>query len=205
MDNNDADRLIVEHVLIRFAFHRYVNGLDPIGAFNAVRGELGHLVEQMIARASIVGPIPGVYIGDEFFTRAEMHLIGLHDDLVRGISLARFHGVDIASCIVAVYGRHDFFLNSNLFIYGGEGANLYLANNVFQIRVLGNQRWTRRNIAMFNSIEHGNPVRLIVKVLMEDDTFRYIYFGFFRVLDWRVILSNEGFEVIEFLLRRLLY
>jgi hypothetical protein len=58
MDNNDDARLLVEEVLDRFAFHRYVNGLNIHAALAAVRDEAGDIVEPVIAQAATVGHIP---------------------------------------------------------------------------------------------------------------------------------------------------
>jgi hypothetical protein len=87
MDNDKDDRILVEEVLDRFAFHRYVNGLNIHVALAAICDEAEDIVEPMIARATTVGHILGVYVGDEFIYQAAMYLVGLHDDLVCGISL----------------------------------------------------------------------------------------------------------------------
>jgi hypothetical protein len=58
MDNNEDARLLVEEVLDRFAFHRYVNGLNIHAALAAIPDEAGDIVEPVIARATIVGHIP---------------------------------------------------------------------------------------------------------------------------------------------------
>jgi uncharacterized protein (DUF2164 family) len=57
VDDEDA-RLLVEKILDRFAFHRYVNGLNIHAALAAVRDEARDIVEPMIARATTVGHIP---------------------------------------------------------------------------------------------------------------------------------------------------
>lgn len=55
MENNDGhgDRHMVFHVLESFAFHRHVERLSPMAAYNAVREdeELGDIVQPMLARA----------------------------------------------------------------------------------------------------------------------------------------------------------
>lgn len=202
MDNDAEARMGVEEALLRFAFHRHVSRLNIGAALAAVHAEMGLDAEMMIARSSPVGHIPGVHIGDEFIYRAEMHLVGLHDDLVRGISLGmHIGGLEVATCAVAVFERHDIFLDEDLVIYGGEGGRLREASRL-SLRVLADQHWTRRNRAMFNSMYVGAPVRFLVRSLMDDNTFRYCYLGLYTPFDWRIIRSN-GFRVYEFFLERI--
>jgi hypothetical protein len=103
MDAGDLVRFWGLHVLARFAYYRYVEGRNDLAALNAVREyDEDDLVEPMIARSITVGNISGVEVMDVFIYRAELYLIGLHDDLVRGISLGRTaNGLEVAACLVA--------------------------------------------------------------------------------------------------------
>lgn len=190
----------VDHILLHFSFHRYVTGLDIDAALAAVREQMGDIVELLRARAARVGHVAGIHVGYEFNYRAEIFLVGLHDGLVRGISLGRHLGHEVATCVVAVFELHNTFLHEDLLIYGGEGGHLRLAYRQ-HVRVLADQIWSRRNIAMRNSVSLYTPVRLLVRSLMADNTYRYVYLGLFSVLDWRIVTSN-GFRVYEFLLSR---
>ncbi|KAL6500755.1 hypothetical protein OROHE_025552 [Orobanche hederae] len=82
-----TSRVVVENVLLTFAYHCYGDGLRLDEAINAVHIdiEIWHIVEMIMARATIVENIIGVEMGDQFLCRAEL-LVALHD-LVRGISL----------------------------------------------------------------------------------------------------------------------
>jgi hypothetical protein len=131
-------RLLVENGLDRFAFHRYVNGLNIHAALAVVRDEAGDIVEPMIARATTVGHIPRVNVGDEFIYQAEMYLVGFHDDLICGISLGiHVIEVEVATCAVAIYHLDSTFLDEDLVIYGAEGGNLNETNQL-NVRVLAN-------------------------------------------------------------------
>jgi hypothetical protein len=78
-----------------------------------------------------------------------MYLVGLHVDLINGISLRILDviEVDIASCVVTVYHLHNTFLDKDLVIYGTEGGRLNHINQL-NVTVLANQQWLRRNLAM---------------------------------------------------------
>lgn len=154
----------------------------------------------MLARARILGHIPGVHIGDEFFYRAEVKLIGLHRHMFRGISTCVHTDQEVAACVVANYQDHNFLITDDIYIYGGEGGELTLAHR-FHLRVLADQRLTNGNSAMIRSIHVENLIRLVVRTLMADNTRRYIYLGHFIVTDYDIIESN-GFDVYEFLLER---
>jgi hypothetical protein len=104
MDNNDDARLLVEEVLDRFAFHRYVNGLNIHAALATVR--------------------------DEVICQTWMYLVDIHNDLVRGISLG-IHvviEVEVATCVVVVYHLHSTFLHYDFVIYEVEKERLIEAN-----------------------------------------------------------------------------
>jgi hypothetical protein len=51
----------------------------------------------------------------------EMYLIGFHGELICGISLGMYHGIEVVVSLVAVFHLHNFLLNGNLVIYGVEG------------------------------------------------------------------------------------
>lgn len=103
-------------------------------------------------------------------------------------------GVEIAACVVANYEDHNAFINDGLYRYGGAGGRLILAHHL-HLRVLDNQVLENGNQAMVNSRELANPIRLIVRGLMEDGAHRYVFVGLFRVLDHDLIQNNNGFDV----------
>ncbi|KAK1364766.1 hypothetical protein POM88_040327 [Heracleum sosnowskyi] len=203
MENNndgDANRQMVIHVLETFVFHRHVEGLSPMTAYNAVpRDEkIGPNVETMISRARTLGHVPGVHIGDDFFYRQEIRLVGLHRDMIRGISTTLYDdGVEIGACVVANYEDHNVVIEDDLYCYGSDGGNLILAHRL-HLRVLNNQELENGNYAMVNSIEVANPIRLLGRNLMEDGTRRYVFVGLFKVLFHAIIQSDNEFDVFEF-------
>jgi hypothetical protein len=117
---------LVQHVLVRFGFHHDVMGLHVNASVDAVRNELGVIADLMMARSVMPGIILGTHIGNAFRYRAELYLIGLHDHLIRGISLGfDHHHQEVSTAGVAVFQLHNFFhLEEVWVVYGGEGDHL---------------------------------------------------------------------------------
>ncbi|KAL1809151.1 hypothetical protein ACET3Z_026141 [Daucus carota] len=202
MEEDDDDRQMVTHVLDSFAFHRFVEGFSPIASYNAVRAEIGQIVEPMMARAWTLGEIPGVEIGDEFVYREQIRLVGLHRDLIRGISTTLHgNGQEVAACVVANYADHNNLAGDDVYVYGGDGGKLIMAHRS-NLGVLNHQLLENGNQAMVNSIAVGNTIHLLARLVMEDATRRYVFLGFFRVTGFGVVQSNNGFNVFEFFLER---
>jgi hypothetical protein len=114
------------------------------------------------------------------------------------------HGFEVATCCVAILPLHDFRVSDNTFIYGGEGGFLREANQL-HLRVLADQDWlSRENFSLFGSMLNGTAVRLVVssEIWLNDPIFYYLYVGLFRVWDWRLIISDNGFIVYEYYLER---
>ncbi|WJX67114.1 [histone H3]-lysine(4) N-trimethyltransferase [Trifolium repens] len=202
MDNADQ---VVQHVLDCYSYYRYVIGLGDYAALAAVRNELGHFTEPMIARSRTPGPIPGVHVGDQFSYRSQIFLVGMHDNLVRGISLgSTLFGLadrDVATCCVAVFELHNFFApDDSAVTYGGEGGHLNLANQM-NLRVLTHQQWTRGNRALWSCHLCDSEVRVIAQRLVMEGTREYVYIGRFQVVDMDVILYNN-LQVYQYQLTR---
>ncbi|KAF2311673.1 hypothetical protein GH714_025847 [Hevea brasiliensis] len=60
----------------------------------------------------ILGSIPGVEVGDEFQFRAELCVIGLHQQFWKGIDYVEKDGIKLATSIVSS-GRYPNFMNSS--------------------------------------------------------------------------------------------
>jgi hypothetical protein len=105
---------------------------------------------------------------------------------------------------VAILPLHDFRVSDNTIIYGGEGGFLREANQL-HLRVLADQDWlSRENFSLFGSRLNGTAVRLVVSsgIWSNDPIFYHLYVGLFRVWDWRLVISDNGFIVYEYYLER---
>lgn len=104
---------------------------------------------------SIIGAVPGVEVGDEFQYRVELGIIGLHRPPQGGIDYVKHGGKIIATSIVASGGYADDLDNSDVLIYSGQGGNLTGGDKQPE-----DQKLERGNLALKNSIEAKNPVRV---------------------------------------------
>ncbi|CAA7045598.1 unnamed protein product [Microthlaspi erraticum] len=73
----------------------------------------------------MIGPDPGIQVGDEFQYKSELSLIGLHFDLMGGIDYMDRGDMKLATSIVSSEGNGyiDIF-DSHVMIYSGQGGNL---------------------------------------------------------------------------------
>jgi hypothetical protein len=53
----------------------------------SLNAQITNKITQTLHNKHVLPHIPGVNVGDEFMYRAEMYLVGLHDDLIYWISL----------------------------------------------------------------------------------------------------------------------
>ncbi|KAJ3689413.1 hypothetical protein LUZ61_018577 [Rhynchospora tenuis] len=152
----------------------------------------------------IVGPIPGVEIGDIFFHRAELSLLGLHVHTQAGIGYAPSEFVaenePIAASIVASGGyEDDKELGEDVLLYtgsGGKGRN--------DSHVSADQSLERGNLALERSMNYRIEVRVIRGMQLEHNSNRkfYVYDGLYRVVDCKCN-SILGCLVYQFKLLRI--
>ncbi|WOG96929.1 hypothetical protein DCAR_0416268 [Daucus carota subsp. sativus] len=102
-----------------------------------------------------VGALPGIEIGDQFQSRAELVIVGLHSKFLAGIDYKNIGGKICATSIVTS-GRHgDKNHSSDVLIYGGEGGKPNPSSGKPE-----DQKLVRGNLALKNSI-NDVPVRVI--------------------------------------------
>ncbi|CAN1241941.1 YDG domain-containing protein At5g47160 [Linum perenne] len=107
-----------------------------------------------------LGHIPGIEIGDEFGSRAEMVVIGLHREFINGIDTINNDSDLLATCIVATDRYSNNYMGSkNCLHYSGQGGNLKASNGA----VVEDQKLTGGNYALRNSIKEKTPLRVIMK------------------------------------------
>ncbi|GJP44029.1 hypothetical protein CLOM_g3421 [Closterium sp. NIES-68] len=150
-----------------------------------VMGEKG-----LMPKTKTIGAVPGVHVGDRFFARAEMVVVGMHTHWLKGIDcvLQREspYGKSIAVAVVVSGIYEDDKDNANRIWYTGEGGN----------NLLGSRKQ--------NSIEVKNDVRVIRgHNCKESDTKRaFTYDGLYKVKEHTYLPGKEGFLVYKFLLVR---
>ncbi|KAL6180854.1 hypothetical protein ACLB2K_047513 [Fragaria x ananassa] len=125
----------------------------------------------------ILGAVPGVEVGGEFHYRVELLMIGLHRQIQGGIDYVKHGGKILATSIVASGGYADALDNSNSLIYTGQGGNMINTEKEPE-----DQKLERGNLALKNSLDEKNPVRVIRGSESSDGKSRtYVYDGLYLV------------------------
>ncbi|KAI3908224.1 hypothetical protein MKW98_029525, partial [Papaver atlanticum] len=130
-------------------------------------------ISQMLDNNTILYPdkrpghLPGVDVGHQFYSRAEMCVVGLHNHWLNGIDFmgVRFKKVaefknytfPVAISIVLSGQYEDDLDNSDDVIYTGQGGNDLLGNK----SQIADQVMKRGNLALKNNIGQNVPVRVI--------------------------------------------
>ncbi|GAB2209702.1 hypothetical protein Drorol1_Dr00026924 [Drosera rotundifolia] len=155
---------------------------------------------------AIIGPVPGVEVGDEFHYRAELMIIGIHHPPMAGIDSVKQGETPLATSIVAS-GRYDNEVeSSDVLIYTGQGG-VKIGDKEAE-----DQKLERGNLALKNSSEMKNYVRVIrgyreskaseyadVKAKMVST---YTYDGLYIVERYWQEVAAHGKMVYKFELRR---
>ncbi|KAK9062577.1 hypothetical protein SSX86_019764 [Deinandra increscens subsp. villosa] len=151
----------------------------------------------------IVGAIPGVYIGDIFFFRMEICVVGMHGVPQAGIdyltSSRSSNGDPIATSIVVSGGYEDDQDSGDVIIYTGHGGQ-----DKYN-RQADHQRLEGGNLAMERSMSYGIEVRVVRGFRYEGSPSGkvYVYDGLYKVVDSWLEAGKSGFGVIKFKLVRM--
>ncbi|XP_019180766.1 PREDICTED: histone-lysine N-methyltransferase family member SUVH9-like [Ipomoea nil] len=151
----------------------------------------------------IVGAIPGLFIGDVFFYRMELCVVGLHGQAQAGIDyLPANHssnGEPIATSVIVSGGYEDDEDTGDVIIYTGHGGQ-----NKFS-RQCVNQKLESGNLAMERSMTYGIEVRVIRGFKYEGSASGkiYVYDGLYRIVDYWCDVGKSGFGVFKYKLVRI--
>ncbi|KAI3518485.1 hypothetical protein L1887_07281 [Cichorium endivia] len=151
----------------------------------------------------IVGAIPGVYVGDIFFFRMELCVVGMHGLPQAGIdyltSSQSSNGDPIATSIIVSGGYEDDQDAGDVIIYTGHGGQDKYS------RQADHQRLEGGNLAMERSMHYGIEVRVVRGFRYEGSPSGkvYVYDGLYKVIDSWLEIGKSGFGVIKFKLVRI--
>ncbi|CAH8338711.1 unnamed protein product [Eruca vesicaria subsp. sativa] len=151
----------------------------------------------------IVGSIPGVQIGDIFFFRLELCVMGLHGQTQAGIDYLigsrSSNGEPIATSVIVSGGYEDDDDQGDVIIYTGHGGQDKLG------RQAEHQRLEGGNLALERSMYYGIEVRVIRGFKYENSVSSkvYVYDGLFRIVDSWFDVGKSGFGVFKFRLERI--
>ncbi|KAK9276774.1 hypothetical protein L1049_006310 [Liquidambar formosana] len=158
-----------------------------------------------------IGHLPGIDVGHQFFSRAEMVVVGLHCHWLNGIDymgksyskLEEYNSYTfpLAVAIVLSGQYEDDLDNSEDVVYTGQGGNDLLGNK----RQVKDQVLGRGNLALKNSMEQSIPVRVIRGHESANSYCGkvYTYDGLYKVVQYWAEKGVSGFTVFKYRLRRL--
>ncbi|KAK4747702.1 hypothetical protein SAY87_014288 [Trapa incisa] len=156
-----------------------------------------------------IGDIPGVMVGHQFYSRAEMVVIGFHSHWLNGIDYMglayqqdyRDYKFPLAVAIVLSGMYEDDLDNADEIVYTGQGGH----NLTGDKRQIKDQTLERGNLALKNCIDQDVPVRVIRgHECANSYTGKiYTYDGLYKVVKFWADKGISGFTVYKYRLRRI--
>ncbi|CAH2061464.1 unnamed protein product [Thlaspi arvense] len=160
----------------------------------------------------IMGTVPGVEVGDEFQYRMELNMLGIHRPSQGGIDYMKIGSDIFATSIVASGGYNDVLDNSDVLTYTGQGGNAMMKpKRGEQVKGPEDQKLVTGNLALANSINKKNPVRVIrgnKKAVLESSSGaskggNYVYDGLYVVEEYWQETGSHGKLVFKYKLKRI--
>ncbi|KAL6647180.1 hypothetical protein ACP70R_014617 [Stipagrostis hirtigluma subsp. patula] len=201
--SSDDPRQSAENVLMMFdALRRRLMQLDEVKQNakqqqNLKAGSIMINAELRVNKNKRIGEVPGVEVGDMFYFRIEICLVGLNSQSMAGIDYmsAKFgneeHPVAISVVSAGVYDNTED--DPDVLVYTGQGMS-----------GKDDQKLERGNLALERSLHRGNPIRVIrsVRDLTCPTGKIYIYDGLYKIKEAWVEKGKSGFNVFKHKLLR---
>ncbi|KAJ8616813.1 hypothetical protein MRB53_036185 [Persea americana] len=152
----------------------------------------------------IVGHVPGIDVGDHFFFRIEMCVVGLHGTPQAGIDYVPASRTSsrepIATSIIVSGGYEDDEDGGDVIIYTGQGGKErhFQRHNV-------HQKLEGGNLALERSLHYGIEIRVIRGFKWDGSPTGkiYVYDGLYRVINYWLDVGKSGFGVYKYKLVRI--
>ncbi|KAI4338074.1 hypothetical protein L6164_016427 [Bauhinia variegata] len=151
----------------------------------------------------IVGSIPGIDIGDLFFFRMELVVVGLHGQAQAGIDYLpgsmSSNGQPIATSVIVSGGYEDDEDGGEEIVYTGHGGQDKYS------RQCEHQKLEGGNLALERSMTYGIEVRVIRGIKYEGSVASkiYVYDGLYKIIDCWFDVGKSGFGVYKYKLMRI--
>ncbi|KAK4757956.1 hypothetical protein SAY87_019257 [Trapa incisa] len=189
----DGNREVVDLIMTGYdGLRRRLCQLDDTGAISrglAKRADLkaSNMMMTTGFRTNIkrrIGAIPGVEVGDIFFFRIELCVLGIHAPSMAGIDYMNLRGESeedfVALSIVSSGYYDDDDEDENVLIYSGQGGGPTVMD-----KQASDQKLVRGNLALQRSVHRGNEVRVVrgIKDGINLNTKVYMYDGLYTVQD----------------------
>jgi euchromatic histone-lysine N-methyltransferase len=211
-ERDDGNREVVHSIQMRFdALRRRLSQLEdakesPAGIIRRADLKAGNILMTKQVRTNMrkrIGTVPGVEIGDIFFFRMEMCLLGLHAPSMAGIDYMSVRNdleeEPLAVSIVSSGYYDDDAEDKDVLIYSGQGG---AAN---KDKGAADQKLERGNLALERSLRRGNEVRVIrgMKDSVNQASKVYVYDGLFRIQESWVEKAKSGCNIFKYKLVRI--
>ncbi|KAJ4729557.1 histone-lysine N-methyltransferase, H3 lysine-9 specific SUVH4 [Melia azedarach] len=156
-----------------------------------------------------IGDVPGVNVGHQFYSRAEMVAVGFHSHWLNGIDYMgisyqgeyKMYTFPLAVAIVLSGMYEDDLDNAEDVVYTGQGGH-NLTGDKRQIR---DQVLERGNLALKNCVDQSLPVR-VIRGHDSSSSYTgkvYTYDGLYKVVQYWAEKGISGFTVFKYRLKRL--
>jgi euchromatic histone-lysine N-methyltransferase len=199
-DRDDGNKESVGYVLASFdSLRRRLSQIEDTkeAATGLRRPDLkaGNILMKKNVRTNLskrIGVVPGVEIGDIFFFRFELLLVGLHAQSMSGIDyIAVTKEEPVAVSIVSSGGYDDDAEDKDVLIYSGQGGSV---NKKDKDSGVEDQKLERGNLALEKSLHQANPVRVIrgMKDAVNPLAKVYVYDGLYVIRESWVEKSKTG-------------
>ncbi|XBI67013.1 hypothetical protein VPH35_046446 [Triticum aestivum] len=201
--SSDDPREYADNVLFMFdALRRRLMLLDEAKQVakqqhNLKAGSIMMNAELRVNKSKKIGEVPGVEVGDMFYFRIEMCLVGLNSQSMVGIDYisAKFGKEEdpVAISVVAAGVYENTEDDPDVLVYTGHGMS-----------GKDDQKLERGNLALERSLYRGNPIRVVctVRDLTCSTGKIYIYDGLYKIREAWVEKGKSGFNVFKHKLLR---
>ncbi|XVF82599.1 hypothetical protein PTKIN_Ptkin16aG0062400 [Pterospermum kingtungense] len=211
-DRDDGNRDLVENVLLRFdALRRRLNQIDDAkeshsGIIRRPDLKAGNMMLSKGVRTNMkkrIGAVPGAEIGDIFFFRMELCLVGLHSQSMAGIDYmvikSNSEGEHVALSIVSSGGYDDDAEDPDVLVYTGQGGA------ASKDKEASDQRLVRGNLALERSLHQANEVRVIrgLKDSVHQMSKVYVYDGLYKIQESWMEKGKSGCNMFKYKLARI--
>ncbi|XP_058728275.1 histone-lysine N-methyltransferase, H3 lysine-9 specific SUVH5-like [Vicia villosa] len=157
-----------------------------------------------------LGHVDGIEVGDHFQYRAELVVIGLHQQFRNGIDFLGKGEFSLATSIVVTHRYDNVRKSGGCLVYEGQGSNPNVRTRAAAPR---DQKLEGGNLALRNSMIARKPVRVILKVCgkfngMEEwkntvSDYSYVYDGLYSIDRMSQDRGQFGKLVFKFVLNKI--
>uniref|UniRef100_A0ACD5TA21 Uncharacterized protein n=2 Tax=Avena sativa TaxID=4498 RepID=A0ACD5TA21_AVESA len=204
-NSNPRDTVEAVHMIFEALRRRHLQMDETLDARKRADLKAGAIMIASNIRANVgkkIGTAPGVQIGDIFYFRMELCVIGLHAATMSGIDYmsAKFGNDEdsVAICIVAAGGYENEDDDTDTLVYSGSGGN---SRNTEEMH---DQKLERGNLALERSLHRKNEIR-VVRGFKDPACVAgkiYIYDGLYKIQESWKERTKFGINCFKYRLQR---